>query len=103
MVLAVGFYEGDKHKQPYPFVLKSGEPSATAGIYAQGETESDPMAFTILTTEANNMMRPIHDRMPVMLMAGHEEDWLPPGGFSAREAKISQPSSGHSHCVERLG
>jgi putative SOS response-associated peptidase YedK len=38
---------------------KSGEPFAMAGIYAPGENEGDPMTFAILTTEANDVMRPI--------------------------------------------
>jgi len=82
MVLADGFYERDKHKQPYRFVLESGEPVAMAGIYSPGENEGDPMTFAILTTEANDVMRPVHDRMPVMLMPGHEKEWLPHGGVT---------------------
>jgi putative SOS response-associated peptidase YedK len=80
MVLADGYYEWDKHKQPYRFVLKSGAPFAMAGIYSRGKNEGDPFTFAILTTEANDVMRPVHDRMPVMLMPGHEKEWLPPLG-----------------------
>jgi putative SOS response-associated peptidase YedK len=80
LVLTDGYYEWDKHKQPHRFVLKSGEPFALAGIYARGENEGDPMTFAILTTEANNVMRPVHERMPVMLMPGREKDWLPTQG-----------------------
>jgi putative SOS response-associated peptidase YedK len=82
LVITDGYYEWDKKKQPYRFVLKSGEPFALAGIYARGENENDPMTFAILTTEANDVMRPVHDRMPVMLRAGHEKDWLPTQGVT---------------------
>jgi putative SOS response-associated peptidase YedK len=82
LVLTDGYYEWDKHKQPYRFVLKSGEPFALAGIYARGENEGDPMTFAILTTEANDVMRPVHERMPVVLMPGREKDWLPPHGVT---------------------
>src|SRR5262245_35095419 len=82
MVLADGFYEWDKHKEPYRFVLRSGEPFAMAGIYARGENDSEPMTLAILTTQANDVMRTIHDRMPVMLLPGHEKDRLPHGGVT---------------------
>lgn len=94
LVLTDGFYEWKtvgKHKQPYRFVLKSGEPFAMAGIYARGETENDPITFAILTIEANEVMRPVHDRMPVILAPGHEKEWLPPGGvpfFNAFPAEL---------------
>jgi putative SOS response-associated peptidase YedK len=59
--------------------MKSGEPFALAGIHARGELEDDPMTFAILTTDANEVMAPVHDRMPVILPLG-KKDWLPPGG-----------------------
>lgn len=84
LVLTDGFYEwrtlDDGRKQPYRFVMKSGELFAMAGIYARGENESAPITFAILTTEANDVMRPVHHRMPVILPLGHEKNWLPPGG-----------------------
>ena len=57
--------------------MKSGEPFAMAGIYARGEDEGSPFTFAILTTEANKVMRPVHDRMPVILPLGREKQWLP--------------------------
>jgi putative SOS response-associated peptidase YedK len=53
-----------------------------AGIYSPGQNEGDPRTFAILTTEANDVMRPVHDRMPLMLMPGHEKEWLPHGGVT---------------------
>ena len=85
LVLTDGFYQwktADGRKQPYRFVMKSGEPFAMAGIYARGESDSDPMTFAILTTEANDVMRPVHDRMPVILTLGREKEWLPPHGVT---------------------
>lgn len=58
--------------------------SDMAGIYARGddhghgEAENAPVTFAILTTDANEIMQPIHDRMPVILPLGHEKEWLPP-------------------------
>jgi putative SOS response-associated peptidase YedK len=81
LVLTDGFYEWKTvggRKQPYRFVMKSGEPFAMAGIYARGESEKSPLTFAILTTEANDVMRPVHDRMPVILPPGREKQWLRP-------------------------
>jgi putative SOS response-associated peptidase YedK len=88
LVLADSFYEWQTlpngKKQPYRIMLKSGEPFAMAGIYARsddhqfGEAESAPVSFAILTTAANEIMQPIHERMPVILSLGREKNWLPP-------------------------
>ena len=87
MVLADSFYEWKdtpRGKQPYRIMLKSGEPFAMAGIYARTEThyfeaaEKSLVTFAILTTVANEIMQPIHERMPVILPLGHEKHWLPP-------------------------
>jgi SOS response associated peptidase (SRAP) len=71
-------------KQPYRIMLKSGEPFAMAGIYARGRdhglggAENTTVTFAILTTAANDIMQPIHDRIPVILPLGREKNWLPP-------------------------
>jgi putative SOS response-associated peptidase YedK len=65
-------------------MLETGEPFAMAGIYARGydhglgEAENGPVTFAILTTTANEIMQPIHERMPVILPLGREKNWLPP-------------------------
>ena len=79
MVLTDGFYEWKTvgtRKQPYRFVLKSGEPFAMAGIYARDHDDHERFNFAILTTSANEVMQPIHDRMPVILPLGREKQWL---------------------------
>jgi len=99
LVLTDGFYEWKTtgtRKQPYRFPLKSGEPFAMAGIYARSENESDPMTFAILTTDAKDVMRPVHDRMPVILPLGREKGWLPAGGvpyFNPFPAKLTEMHS----------
>jgi putative SOS response-associated peptidase YedK len=90
MVLADGFYEWDKHRKPYGGVLKS-EPFAMADIYAPGENERDPFTFAILTTVGNDVMRPVHEHMPVMLMPGHERL------AGARRCNVLQPLSRRTH------
>ena len=86
MVLADSFYEWKdtpRGKQPYRIMMKSGEPFAMAGIYARLESdrfegaEHGLVSFAILTTVANEVMQPIHERMPVILPLGREKKWLP--------------------------
>lgn len=84
LILADGFYEwqkvaGSKQKQPYHIGLKDGGPFAFAGLaahWSKGEIPID--SCTILTTDANELMRPLHDRMPVILDPGSFEKWLDP-------------------------
>jgi putative SOS response-associated peptidase YedK len=76
LVLADGFYEWlekDGSKIPYRFILDDREPFAFAGLWF--ETEKG-FAFTIITTEANSVVSPIHKRMPVMLKPEDESIWL---------------------------
>lgn len=83
LVLADGFYEWQKpdkkSKIPYYFRLKSGAPFAFAGLWDVWEKGDEPRAtFTIITTENNEMMAPIHNRMPVILHEQDEGAWLDP-------------------------
>jgi putative SOS response-associated peptidase YedK len=82
LILADGFYEWrktDGSKQPYYIRLKDGKPFAFAGLYShwdKGETPVD--SCTILTTSANDLMQPLHDRMPVILDPRVYAQWLDP-------------------------
>ncbi len=81
LVLADGFYEwrklDAKTKQPYHIRMKDGRPLAFAGLtehWSKGEKPID--SATIITTEANPLMAPIHDRMPVILPSDAYDVWL---------------------------
>ena len=81
LVLADGFYEWRKEersKVPMRFVLKSREAFAFAGLWDRWRKPdgAELRTFTIVTTAANELMRPVHDRMPVILMRQVEEPWL---------------------------
>jgi putative SOS response-associated peptidase YedK len=80
LVIADGFYEWKRSsagkRVPYRFALKDGGLFAMAGIYARQDGEGSPLTFTILTTEANEIVRPVHHRMPVILPVGTEKSWL---------------------------
>ncbi|WP_119459738.1 SOS response-associated peptidase [Rhodospirillaceae bacterium SYSU D60014] len=82
LVPAGGFYEWKKEgtkKQPYAIALKSGEPMSFAGLW---ENWQDPdsgewiRTFTIVTTEANEFLAPLHNRMPVILHPTAHSLWL---------------------------
>lgn len=83
LILADGFYEWQTQngeKQPFYFRLENGEPFAFAGLWEHWEKgDGEPIATcTIITTEANELMHPIHNRMPVILDAKNYEQWLDP-------------------------
>lgn len=81
LVLADGFFEWQKAaggKQPIRFTLESGEPFALAGLWERWKRPDgeELRTFTIITTTANELVRPTHDRMPVMLLPETEQLWL---------------------------
>ena len=67
------------HKQPYHFHLDQ-KLFAFAGLWSTWQSpEGEAVdSFTIITTEANDIVRPIHDRMPLVVPADSYADWLDP-------------------------
>ncbi len=81
LILADGFYEwlrlDKKQKQPYYFQLTDKQPFAFAGLWERWQGSGEPIeSCTMLTTQANELLQPIHDRMPVMLAPETYERWL---------------------------
>jgi putative SOS response-associated peptidase YedK len=87
IVPADGFYEwqtieGRKQRQPWFIRRGDGEPLAFAGLWsiwhdrALGDDAPRIRSCTIITTEPNDLMRPIHDRMPVILPESEWDTWL---------------------------
>jgi putative SOS response-associated peptidase YedK len=79
LVPADGFYEWDrKTRQPYHFTVDSGELFAMAGIWDEWiAPDGSPLrSVAVLTTAANAVVAPMHDRMPVILERGCESAWL---------------------------
>jgi putative SOS response-associated peptidase YedK len=76
-----GKQTGKLVRQPYAIGLKSGEPYALAGLWERWQPKDGaPLeTFTILTTDPNALMEPIHNRMPVILQPQDYERWLEPG------------------------
>lgn len=83
LVLADGFYEwkkeGDGAKTPMYIRLASGDPFAFAGLWEMWQTAEDTiLSCTIITTDPNDLMAQIHNRMPVILPPAAYEQWLDP-------------------------
>ncbi len=81
LVLADGFYEWRRistGKRPMRVTMASGEPFAFAGLWDTWQDPQDEtvISCTIITTEANDLLRPIHERMPVILQRDQEDLWL---------------------------
>ncbi|MDQ4126373.1 MAG: SOS response-associated peptidase [Actinomycetota bacterium] len=81
LIPADGFYEWKREeggKQPYYFRLEGGRPFAFAGLWESWTKDGEIRSCAILTTAANELVAGIHDRMPVILPAGHYDAWLDP-------------------------
>lgn len=83
LIIADGFYEWSRKKQkkaPYYVRLKSGRPFGFAGLYNQWTSpdEDKICSCAIITTEANDLVATIHDRMPVILPQDKVDMWLDP-------------------------
>jgi putative SOS response-associated peptidase YedK len=89
IVPADGFYEwqaieGRKQRQPWFIRRRDGEPMAFAGLWSVwhdrklGADAPRIRSCTIITTDPNDLMREIHNRMPVILPESEWDTWLDP-------------------------
>ena len=85
VIFADGFFEwqpqpGSKSKVPHFIHLKSGRPFAFAGLWDRWQSPdgSEILSATIITTEPNELMSSIHNRMPVILSKDAYAQWLDP-------------------------
>jgi putative SOS response-associated peptidase YedK len=94
LIPANGFYEWlgkAGNKQPYYFHLASGEPLAFAGLYEIWEDKEAPTesgsykSCTIITTNASESVKDIHNRMPLILKPEAYEEWLDPSNKEPAE------------------
>jgi putative SOS response-associated peptidase YedK len=81
LVPADGFYEWRttaRGKQPYHVRRRDGALFAFAGLWEHWQDEHGRTieSFTILVTDANALLRPIHDRMPAIIEPADYERWL---------------------------
>ena len=78
LIPADGFYEWKKagrRKEPHYIELADGRPFAFAGLW---ERWRDVDTCAILTTAANSLLAPLHDRMPVLIDPPNFDRWLDP-------------------------
>ncbi len=83
LIVADGFYEWQKRrsgKQPYYVRLREGQLFAFAGLWERwtGPQGQEIESCVLLTTSPNDLLRPIHDRMPVILHPDDYALWLDP-------------------------
>jgi len=83
IIPASGFYEWKKKgtgaKQPFYFYLKDKEVFGFAGLWEtwiDKQSGEELETCTIITTEANEVLKPIHERMPVILKPENYDEWL---------------------------
>ena len=93
LVPADGFYEWQRiggKKQPYFIHMRDDGPFALAGLWEswQGPDHSRIESFTVLTTEPNDVVRPIHNRMPVIMNESDYSLWLDP---AVKEPRVLAP------------
>ena len=93
LIPADGFYEWKKveggGKQPYFVKRCDDKPLAFAGLWSLWcpPDGSELETCTIITTKANELMRDIHDRMPVIIREKDFSTWLDPNVWNPKELK----------------
>jgi putative SOS response-associated peptidase YedK len=68
-----------KTKQPFAIAMKNGQPYALAGIWEKWKdrkTGGELRTFTVITTDPNEVVQPLHDRMPVIIQERDYDRWL---------------------------
>jgi putative SOS response-associated peptidase YedK len=95
LIPADGFYEWvteGKKKRPRRFTLQSGEPFAFAGLWDLWIGEKQKLVTCcMITTAANELVRPVHDRMPVIVPPENYAEWLDPETPEARLLSLLKP------------
>lgn len=95
LIPASGFYEwqvkgGDSPKQPFYITGRDGVPLTFAGLWESWEGAGQPVeSCTIMVTAANDFLKPIHDRMPVIVAPEDFNAWLDLGATNS--AKLLRP------------
>lgn len=101
LVPASGFFEWAKHKEgskvPHFIHYTDGRVFAFAGLWERWtKGGGEPLeTFTIITTQPNEVVAPLHDRMPVILASDHFGEWLQPSPIAPdRLRRLLSPCPG---------
>lgn len=100
LIPADGFYEWQKvdgRRLPWFVHRTDGEPMAFAGIWSSWRDQADPdqprlLTCSILTTRANGVLAPIHERMPVVLERATWDAWLDPDADAGDLTELLGPA-----------
>jgi putative SOS response-associated peptidase YedK len=110
LIPADAFYEwqpGQPHKTPYAIRRRDAAPFAMAGLWErwEGDEGQEIESCTIVVTEANALLAPIHDRMPVILEPSDYQQWLAADGVDAKRLQAllrpANPEGWHAYPVSR--
>ena len=96
---AAGFYEWDASKTKFRFKRADEKPIYLAGFYDLSDNKD---SFVILTTAANASMKPVHDRMPVMIDTGNVRDYLKDPAAALEMIKEPMPELERGSDYEQL-
>jgi putative SOS response-associated peptidase YedK len=111
LIPADGFYEWRRDpegKQPIWFSV-SGEPGGDlfsfAGVWARLERKGAPplVSCALITCPPNRMMRPVHDRMPVVLSRDAESAWIDPGAGEEELLELLRPAPDDALRLREVG
>lgn len=95
LVISDGFFEWDRRsgRQPYRITLENDEPFSFAGLWELYKTKDGLVrpSFAIITTQSNELVSRIHNRMPVILKPEDEPLWLNPDLDPIKEIDLATP------------
>jgi putative SOS response-associated peptidase YedK len=98
LVPADAFYEWQKidakTKQPFAIGMKDGSPYAFAGLWERWRDPAtrEPLeTFTVITTDPNELVEPMHNRMPVIIQPKDYDRWLTPGDPQCPPVDLLRP------------
>jgi putative SOS response-associated peptidase YedK len=105
---ADGFYEWQavpgapgepSRKQPLHIGMKDGEPFGLAALYERWMSPDGEVldTCTIVTTDANALLAPVHDRMPMIVPREHHVRWLDPREGDVRDLVVPFPAERMTH------
>lgn len=99
VIPASGFYEWDRDKNKVTFRLPDEPCMFLAGFYNLFEAQP---RYIILTTQANESMAPVHDRMPLILPKNEIADWIYEPGKTQEYLRSASPRLQRSQEYEQL-
>jgi putative SOS response-associated peptidase YedK len=107
LIPASGFFEWravEGKRRPCHFTMKSGGPFAFAGLWDVWRGDGKPLlTCCLITTHANDLVRPVHDRMPVILARESYAEWLSPETPEARLVCLLRPYPADGMRVTKVG